>query len=76
MNPTEIQREFLELVRAFEDFAEKWGDYEPVIEVQIYHKEVTKHTEKHIEAEINADDFGASLTLLYDEDKYDDDYDE
>lgn len=76
MNPTEIQREFTKLIRAFEDFAEKWADYGPTIEVQIYHKEVTDHTEKYIEAEIEAEDFGASLTLLYDEDKYDDDYDE
>ena len=76
MYPTEIKKEFLKLIRAFEDFAEKWADYEPIIEVQVYHREVTKHTENYIEAEINADDFGASLTLIYDEDKYDDDYDE
>lgn len=76
MRLTEIQREFLKLVKAFDNFAEKWADYEPIIEVQIYHREVTKRTEHYIEAGIDADDFGVSLTLLYDEDKYDDNYDE
>jgi hypothetical protein len=73
---TEIEKEFIKLVRAFEDFADKWGDYDPVIKVQICHNEVTEHTGVGIVSEIKADDFGVSLALLYDNYKYADDYDE
>ena len=76
MFQTEIQKDFIKLVRAFEEFADKWGDYEPIVEVQIYHKEVTKYTGESIISEIDAEDFGASLTLLYDYYKYADDHDE
>ena len=76
MFQTEIQKEFIKLVRAFEEFADKWGDYDPVIKVQIFHNEVTEYTDEGIVSEIEAYDFGASLTLLYDYYKYADDHDE